>query len=384
MAEGGESESGMSSEMIATTVNARSLECPICLDKLRGPKSLPCLHSFCEECLAAYINKETEDKSINVFPCPICRTAISPVDPTEAADVWAGQFPTNSLIMELSETKKEHSCQPCKNKGNSKSRAEFWCNEMTTFFCSDCKTSLHDIIHVKCDIMTVSNMKEYTATKYPRCQKHQKKTDLYCEDHNTLACSKCIVIDHRKCDIVLTAADYCDKLNDGSKFGELKTCVSEGISKLQTWIKDTKKHVETITTDRDQILSDLADLRQKVIAKFDEIQGDLIKDLTEVYNEQKTKAEKLSQRCESMKMSMTTTQQLAETTSRSADPTRKITVYLRGKAEVESCGSLLQDVETSYEPISIKYESTDVKDLKFDIGNIVVVQVTLGQFGNAT
>ncbi|XP_033752808.1 uncharacterized protein LOC117336408 [Pecten maximus] len=383
MAEGGEQDNRTASpEKITTTVNARSLECPICLDKLRHPKSLPCLHSFCEECLAAYISKDTENSSVNTFPCPICRAVTVPLDPTAAVHLWAKQFPTNSLLMELSDTHKEgHLCQPCKHKGDSKTPAEFWCDRMNSFFCSSCKTCHHDIIHVECNIIHVSEMTNQTkhgSPRYPRCKKHGKKTDLFCEDHSSLACSKCIAIDHRRCDEVLTAEDFCEKLNDGPKFQEMKTSLSEEILKLQTLTKHIKHHMDKFSTDRDQVLSDLTDLRQNIIAKFDQLKEALVNDLTKVYKEQKTNMEKHTQRCESMSTAMTATRQLADTESLLTDPPHTISILLRGTAEVKSCESFVKDTEASCKPVLIRYKTPGIEDVKFDFGKIKFEQVPLG------
>lgn len=47
--------------------------CSICLNSFQIPKALPCLHTFCQDCLQCYINKTFNqyDKS---FLCPLCRT----------------------------------------------------------------------------------------------------------------------------------------------------------------------------------------------------------------------------------------------------------------------------------------------------------------------
>lgn len=46
------SEADVTSDPSETSINIdpRLTECPICLEQLRHPKSLPCIHIFCEEC----------------------------------------------------------------------------------------------------------------------------------------------------------------------------------------------------------------------------------------------------------------------------------------------------------------------------------------------
>lgn len=56
------------------------LNCGICHSTYSNPKVLPCLHSFCEQCLYDYI----PDQSLSVT-CPVCRQqSILPLDGVSA------------------------------------------------------------------------------------------------------------------------------------------------------------------------------------------------------------------------------------------------------------------------------------------------------------
>jgi len=44
-------------------------QCPICQEDLKDPRLLPCIHSFCLECLQRYCRDAEGDD----MPCPICR-----------------------------------------------------------------------------------------------------------------------------------------------------------------------------------------------------------------------------------------------------------------------------------------------------------------------
>ena len=69
-------------------------ECGICTDNLMVPKSLPCLHSFCHDCLAHYF-QSNDIAASHVFLCPVCQAE------TVVPEGGAEKFPTNFLIENL-------------------------------------------------------------------------------------------------------------------------------------------------------------------------------------------------------------------------------------------------------------------------------------------
>lgn len=56
-----------------TTDLLKMLECPICLQIFEAPESLPCLHSFCAQCIREYITMTFPRKRSVV--CPLCYSA---------------------------------------------------------------------------------------------------------------------------------------------------------------------------------------------------------------------------------------------------------------------------------------------------------------------
>ncbi|XP_045074442.1 tripartite motif-containing protein 2-like, partial [Coregonus clupeaformis] len=59
---------------VVRQIDKQFLVCSICLDRYHNPKVLPCLHTFCENCLQNYIPPESLTLS-----CPVCRqTSILP------------------------------------------------------------------------------------------------------------------------------------------------------------------------------------------------------------------------------------------------------------------------------------------------------------------
>ena len=61
---------------ITQQIHDEFLICKICLDSFDKPKSLACLHTFCQKCIESHISAEvTYNKSVDYhhFTCPLCR-----------------------------------------------------------------------------------------------------------------------------------------------------------------------------------------------------------------------------------------------------------------------------------------------------------------------
>ncbi|XP_050416109.1 RING finger protein nhl-1 [Patella vulgata] len=77
------------------------LSCLICFGKFNHPKTLPCLHTFCLECLRSYIKTTTHYQNGTSFKCPTCRD-LAAVPHPQSPD-WASQFKTNFYVNNLME-----------------------------------------------------------------------------------------------------------------------------------------------------------------------------------------------------------------------------------------------------------------------------------------
>lgn len=73
------------------------LSCKICLESLRRPKALPCLHSFCEACLKDYVRRHPGGRP-GYFPCPMCRKD------TYIPEGGVEEFQDNFFLLSLSDT----------------------------------------------------------------------------------------------------------------------------------------------------------------------------------------------------------------------------------------------------------------------------------------
>ena len=72
--------------------------CTLCLEKVREPRTLPCLHTFCRYCLSAYVRQTVKDWS---FPCPFCAQDTRPAAKGLSVDQWLETFPTSNFLHQV-------------------------------------------------------------------------------------------------------------------------------------------------------------------------------------------------------------------------------------------------------------------------------------------
>ncbi|XP_033730077.1 transcription intermediary factor 1-beta-like [Pecten maximus] len=344
------------------------LECPICLERLQKPKSLPCLHCFCQECLGTYITKELSGKmaSETSFPCPVCRRVTPPVNPVDSKDKWADQFPTNAVIQDLIQLKERSSeplyCKPCQKKGNMTNPAQFWCKDMAVNFCDDCKVQFHDILHNECGILDISgygNNRTNLEKSVPRCDQHDKKKVWYCEDHQLLGCSICMLEFHRCCEEVTTAMKYFQRLKDGSQLADMQDSLKKNADVIDIIVKDFDEQLQNLVQNQETALQSITDLRQKVDKRLNTLQKDVTDKLIASFKEEKRNMESSLRQCERLMNSMLNTMKSSVTAVEGNDHIETIVLYQRGHAEVESCKALITDMRKSYTSVRIKHHVTN-------------------------
>ncbi|CAC5370052.1 unnamed protein product [Mytilus coruscus] len=242
---------------MATAVNeCNSFTCPICLEKLKSPKSLPCLHTFCELCIGEFIltTERRTGHKLSSYPCPVCRSVVTPNNPEDETLQWASSLPQNvtlSAQMDQSESTKQE-CHLCKRQ-NIQTLATHWCRDCSEAFCDGC-LRLHNLMKISTghNVVKIKEIRECASGGEPnfnlisdKCSVHYSKIlEAFCFDHQELCCLLCLTVRHRKCEKV-QAFEEMPNL-DTDRFNSFESELNKVKAKVEQLIEEKKNEYETL------------------------------------------------------------------------------------------------------------------------------------------
>ena len=190
------------------------ITCSICDEVFTEPKTIPCLHTFCENCIKSAI--EVGKQMGRDVCCPVCRAWL----PEDLKAV-----PTNFSTKRLIEIFKKRQSSMKQKAGNEmkcggceeNNLAIMWCADCECLLCEDCYKphgtmklfKSHKTVTVD-DFMRTPKEMLSTHSKLQYCSNHSAQLlDLFCTTCNTLICRDCTYVDHKD-----HQYNFVDKLAD--------------------------------------------------------------------------------------------------------------------------------------------------------------------------
>ena len=236
-------------------ISREHLECAICCELFRNPRLLPCLHSFCNDCLQNYLKG-----TVTAIVCPTCRQLYSV--PKKDVSQFPINFPLRNLVDAICDKQKKLLVSEDNSTGDKSGLTSFGdeklgqacdsCGQSLTVVatCIDCSQNLchfckeahlrvlafkgHEVI----DVIDKTSSKTQTThgdeSMQQKCSRHpEEEARYFCLRCRAMVCSDCGITEHRssehnvvslqeatptcreflrkKVDCVLSIADAVDK-----------------------------------------------------------------------------------------------------------------------------------------------------------------------------
>ncbi|XP_034039913.1 finTRIM family, member 67 [Thalassophryne amazonica] len=217
--------------------------CPICLDVLKTPVTIPCGHSYCFDCIQNYWD---QDDYLGVFGCPQCRQSFSPrpalARNTVLADVvdrfrriglqQADATPDQSLARAG-----DVECDVCSGR---KHRAVRSCLVCLASYCE-----LHLQPHYESGAFKRHKLVPASGKLQDSvCPRHDKLLDLYCRTDGQCICCVCVTEEHKGHDSVQADAEMQHKQQ---QLDELKQSSQMRIRQREEMVQELRQAIMTFT-----------------------------------------------------------------------------------------------------------------------------------------
>ena len=175
------------------------VSCPVCTNIYTDPKHLPCLHSFCLQCLKQWHRTSHGRDTIR---CPKCQ-AVSKVPESGDLKDLPTSFYLNGLIDVLAIKECKSSQVRCGNC-DKKSSESSYCFQCCVFWCEECVIG-HNIIRSNKDHRVLA-LKDFQDKDYedvmkrpafcPKEDHNKEELKFFCTNCETSVCQTCVTLDH--------------------------------------------------------------------------------------------------------------------------------------------------------------------------------------------
>ena len=230
----------------------KEAECPLCLETVKDPKTLPCLHSFCLQCInkhAGYAKRKLE----TTIKCPVCQACFQ-IPEGDTFGSLPTSFHLNRLVDLLALRDGSQEAQRC-SSCEENNTATCYCFVCQNFLCKDCfdahqrlkATRGHRNVLIENlqaqDVEELMHRPAMCAKKY-----HENEPlDYYCRDCSVCICHKCSIVSHNRHSLVdLQEAAEEQKMQMTQVFARVKeklVTVESKISEKTELMKQSEEEI---------------------------------------------------------------------------------------------------------------------------------------------
>ena len=250
----------------------KEAECPLCLETVNNPKTLPCLHSFCLECLDKHAGFARRQLQATI-KCPVCQTSFQ-IPEGDSFKNLPTSYHLNRLVDVLALKDSGAHAQKCGSCDENNS-ASSYCFVCQSFLCRPCFEAHQRLKATRChrnvvieklqaqDVEDLINRPVMCLQQYHENQ----PLEFYCEECKVPICHKCSVVSHNRhtmTDTQKAAQVQKMQMMDALEKVKAETVVYEKKVRQQTELMDkNKKEIMSCEKKMTDLVEDLIrDLRE--------------------------------------------------------------------------------------------------------------------------
>ncbi|XP_072566786.1 tripartite motif-containing protein 16-like [Paramormyrops kingsleyae] len=237
-------------EEASSTLDPNQFSCPICLDLLKDPVTIPCGHSYCMSCIKSCWDHKDH---AGVYSCPQCRQTFTP----------RPVLGRNTMLAEVVEKLKktglqatipaDHYAGPgdveCDVCTGRKHKAVKSCLVCLASYC-DTDLQLHNKLHHTKQHKLIDAI---SCLQDKVCSHHDKPLEVYCRTDQQCICYLCTMDEHRGHDTV-SAATGREELQ--KQMGEVQKKFQQRIQMREKELQELREAVGSITSSAQSAVED--------------------------------------------------------------------------------------------------------------------------------
>ncbi|XP_073687034.1 E3 ubiquitin/ISG15 ligase TRIM25-like [Garra rufa] len=242
--------------------------CPVCLDLLKDPVTIPCGHSYCKSCITDCWNEEDQK---GVYSCPQCRQTFSP----------RPALATNVLLAEMLENLKKTRLQTADGDAGSGDVECDVCTGTKHKAVKSCLVCLNSYCqnHLQQHESWFRSKKHKLTDASGRlremiCSKHDEQLKLYCRTDQRCICYLCMMEEHKNHETVTAEAERTDKQ---SILKETQMKYRKRIQEREKELEELRKTVDSYKCSAQTAVEDSERIFTELIRSIERSRSELIR-----------------------------------------------------------------------------------------------------------